>query len=128
MFRTHDAAESSFRSLIIQKRVRLFTDTSGAAPTAIETHLENEINNWLVATAGTFLSATQSESRGEELSHLTVAVWYRAEEKASPDAQAVPMSHRIGASLIVAAGRVSDQVEKLGDVEGFVADSLRAVS
>ena len=70
----------------MQERVRIFTDTSGAAPTAIETHLEDEINDWLAATPGTFLSATQSESRGERVSHLTIAVWYCAEEQDAPHA------------------------------------------
>lgn len=64
----------------MQARVRIFTDTSGAAPTAIKTHLEDEINDWLAATPGTFLLATQSESRGEKSSHLSIAVWYFLEE------------------------------------------------
>lgn len=68
------------------KCVRIFTDIGGTAPTAIEMHLEDEIDNWLAATPETFLSATQSESRGEELSHLTFAVWYRAEAEVASEA------------------------------------------
>jgi len=64
----------------MQARVRISTDTPGAAPTAIETHLEDEINDWLAATPGEFLHATQSESRGEKITHLTVAIWYRPAE------------------------------------------------
>lgn len=69
----------------MQERVRIFTDTSGAAPTAIKTHLEDEINNWLAATQGTFLQATQSESRGEKTSHLSIAVWYRPDEQGAEE-------------------------------------------
>jgi hypothetical protein len=64
----------------MQERVRIFTDTSGAAPRAIETHLEDEINAWLAKTPGEFIQATQSESRGEKFNHLSVAIWYRVKE------------------------------------------------
>ncbi len=60
----------------MKERVRVFTDITGTAPTAIEPHLEDEINDWLAATAGRFLRATQSECRGEKASHLTVSIWY----------------------------------------------------
>lgn len=64
-------------------RVRVFTDTTGTAHTAIESDLEDEINDWLAATPGEFLAATQSESRHDKVSHLTVSVWYR-EQSTSP--------------------------------------------
>jgi hypothetical protein len=66
----------------MRERVRVFTDTTGTAHTAIKSHLEEEINAWLAATAGEFVAAGQSESRSNESSHLTIAVWYRAEESA----------------------------------------------
>jgi len=68
----------------MKARVRVFTDTTGAAHTAIESHLEDEINDWLAATPGEFLAATQSESRSDKSSHLTISVWYLSEEPETP--------------------------------------------
>jgi len=65
-------------------RVRVFTDTTGTAHTAIESHLEDEINDWLAATPGEFLAATQSESRSDKTSHLTVSIWYRTDGPGAP--------------------------------------------
>ncbi len=73
-------------SLPMKERVRVFTDITGTAPTAIEPHLEDEINEWLAATKGRFLHATQSECRGETASHLTVSVWYLPEDTDEADA------------------------------------------
>lgn len=60
----------------MQERVRIFTDTTGAAHMAIESHFEDEINDWLRTSPGRFLRATQSESLEGSSAHLTVAVWY----------------------------------------------------
>lgn len=60
----------------MKERVRIFTDVSGASPKPIEPHVEDEINDWLAATPGQFLRATQSESRGDKTCHLTICVWY----------------------------------------------------
>jgi hypothetical protein len=68
----------------MKERVRVFTDTTGTAHTAIESHLEDEINDWLAATPGEFLTASQSESRNERASHLTISIWYRPAEDDAP--------------------------------------------
>lgn len=66
----------------MRERVRIFTDTTGTAHTAIKSNVEDEINSWLAATPGEFLRATQSESRSDKSSHLTIAIWYRVDEPA----------------------------------------------
>lgn len=64
----------------VQERIKIFTDITGTNPTAIESHLEDEINDWLSRTPGEILAITQSESRDSNRSHLTIAITYRPEE------------------------------------------------
>lgn len=73
----------------MHERVRIFTDTTGAAHTAIESHLEDEINEWLQTTPGRFLRTTQSESLGTNTAHLNVAVSYVPES----DSEAAGSAH-----------------------------------
>ena len=71
----HDSVEEH----AVQERIKIFTDITGTNPAVIESHLEDEINDWLSRTSGEILAVTQSEARDANRSHLTIAITYRPE-------------------------------------------------
>ena len=64
----------------MKERVKVFTFSSGTGATVIESKLEDQINDFLAHTPGTFLRATQSESERQGMAHVTVCIWYLPDE------------------------------------------------
>lgn len=64
----------------MKERVKVFTFASGSGATLIESKLEDQINDFLAHTKGTFLRSTQSESERQGMAHVTVCIWYLPEE------------------------------------------------
>ncbi len=60
----------------MKERVKVFTYSSGTGATVIESKLEDQINEFLAKTGGTFVRATQSESERQAVAHVTVCIWY----------------------------------------------------
>ena len=60
----------------MKQRVKVFTYSSGTGATVIESKLEDQINDFLAQTGGTFVRATQSESERQSVAHVTVCIWY----------------------------------------------------
>lgn len=64
----------------MKERVKVFTYSLGTGATVIESKLEDQINDFLAQTKGTFLRVTQSESERQGTAHVTVCLWYLPDE------------------------------------------------
>jgi hypothetical protein len=61
----------------MQERLKVFTFVSGHGETVVEPLHESHINQWLAATRGRLVNATQSESERPGVGHhITICVWY----------------------------------------------------
>jgi hypothetical protein len=68
------------------ERVKVFTFVSGHGETVVEPPQQAHINQWLTGTPGRILSVTQSESvRPGGGHHVTVCIWYEADESADAE-------------------------------------------
>ncbi|MCC7418902.1 MAG: hypothetical protein IT428_01345 [Planctomycetaceae bacterium] len=58
-------------------RVKVFTHIIGSGATVIESHFEDQINEWLESVHGELKHITQSESdQAGTGHHVTLCVWY----------------------------------------------------
>jgi hypothetical protein len=66
----------------MRERVKVFTFISGHGETVVGSAQEDHINEWLASVEGKLVRVSQSESeRPGTGHHVTICVWYLAEEK-----------------------------------------------
>ncbi|MCC6418614.1 MAG: hypothetical protein IT429_10300 [Gemmataceae bacterium] len=70
----------------MQERVKIFTFVSGHGETVVQPPHEEHINQWLASVGGRLVRVTQSESErpGAGGHHVTLCLWYVADEAARP--------------------------------------------
>lgn len=64
----------------MQERVKVFTYVSGTGTTAVESSLDDQVNEWLQRRDGQLVRVTQSESERQGATHITLCIWYRPNE------------------------------------------------